>query len=274
MTQLMVRDSATMIANPEFMNSLHMFAQTMAQATVTVPKHLAGNTGDCMAICMQAAQWGMNPFAVAQKTHVVQGNLGYEGQLINAVVSSSNAIQGRFKYEYGNDWENGKHGHIRCGAILKDESEITWGEWLNCSEVKTKNSPVWKSAPKQQAAYLVVKMWARLYTPDVIMGVYTPDELQEIEPVRKIDSASAKPSFASRLQDTPEQAPDIDAPAIEDRSQVDYESLTVSLIESAKHCTNAEEVKEVVELVQNHNLPEEYSKRVGEVLREAKNQPE
>jgi hypothetical protein len=37
---------------------------------------------------MQAAQWGMNPFAVAQKTHVVNGTLGYEAQLVNAVVSS------------------------------------------------------------------------------------------------------------------------------------------------------------------------------------------
>jgi hypothetical protein len=41
---------------------------------------------------MQAAQWGMNPFAVAQKTHVVNGTLGYEAQLVNAVVSSSNLL--------------------------------------------------------------------------------------------------------------------------------------------------------------------------------------
>ena len=40
----------------------------------------------------------MNPFAVAQKTHVVNGSLGYEAQLVNAVVQASGAIDGRFHY--------------------------------------------------------------------------------------------------------------------------------------------------------------------------------
>jgi hypothetical protein len=41
---------------------------------------------------------------VAQKTHLVNGVLGYEAQLVNAVISSSNAIVGRFHYEYEGDW--------------------------------------------------------------------------------------------------------------------------------------------------------------------------
>jgi 3-hydroxymyristoyl/3-hydroxydecanoyl-(acyl carrier protein) dehydratase len=60
----------------------------MADSKATVPAHLAGKPADCLAVTMQA-QWGMNPFAVAQKTHVVNGTLGYEAQLVNAVVSSS-----------------------------------------------------------------------------------------------------------------------------------------------------------------------------------------
>lgn len=37
---------------------------------------------------MQAVQWGMNPFAVAQKTHFVSGKIGYEAQLVNAVITA------------------------------------------------------------------------------------------------------------------------------------------------------------------------------------------
>jgi hypothetical protein len=33
--------------------------------------------------------------------------------------------------------------------------------------------------PRQQLAYLAVKRWARLYCPDVILGVYTADEIDE-----------------------------------------------------------------------------------------------
>jgi hypothetical protein len=49
------------------------------------------------------------------------------------------------------------------------------------SQATVRNSTLWASDPKQQLAYLAVKRWARLYCPDVILGVYTPDELQQDE---------------------------------------------------------------------------------------------
>ena len=159
------------------MDSLMRMAELMASGKSTVPAHLQKNPSDCMAVCMQAAQWGMNPFAVAQKTHLVNGTLGYEAQLVNAVVQQSNAIEGRFHYEY-----KGASPSLECrvGAKIKGEAEIVWGNWLNESKVTTKNSPLWKVNPSQQLGYLQVKNWARLFTPGAILGVYTPDELQDI----------------------------------------------------------------------------------------------
>ncbi|ENZ6729446.1 recombinase RecT, partial [Escherichia coli] len=72
------------IFNVQALTQLQAVAGLMSQATVTVPDHLRGNPADCMAIIMQAMQWGMNPYAVAQKTHLVNGVLGYEAQLVNA----------------------------------------------------------------------------------------------------------------------------------------------------------------------------------------------
>ena len=66
----------------------------MAKGKVTVPEHLRGNVGDCMAIATQAMLWNMDPFVVAQKTHIVSGRLGYEAQLVNAVLQNSGAIRG------------------------------------------------------------------------------------------------------------------------------------------------------------------------------------
>lgn len=171
-------------------------AEIMATSNVTVPKHLQGNQGDCMAICLQAMQWGINPFSCAQQTFLVNGTLGYSAQLVNSVVASSTAIKGRFKYEYR--WEEGSpNGYVRAGAVIKGEEAITWGEWLNTATVTTKISPLWRTNPKQQASYLAVKMWVRLYTPDVLLGVYTPDELQQPaqQPVhQEIQSPTTEPA--------------------------------------------------------------------------------
>ena len=172
-------DTGALMFSPDRMTALMAFADMMAKSTVTVPDHLKGKPADCMAIAMQAMQWGMNPFAVAQKTHIVSGRLGYEAQLVNAVVQQSNAIRGAFNYEFQG---TGESLECRVGAVLRGESEITWGEWLRISSVTTKNSPLWKTNPRQQLGYLQVKNWARLYCPGAILGVYTPDELETIAP--------------------------------------------------------------------------------------------
>ena len=180
--------TAAAIFSPEGMDRLVRFATLMADSKATVPQHLAGKPADCLAVTMQAAQWGMNPFAVAQKTHVVNGTLGYEAQLVNAVVSSSNLLATRLNYRWDGDWSkvNGKSDKspsltVTVSAVLKGEAEpreLT----ISMAQAGVRNSPLWEQDPRQQLAYLCVKRWARLHAPDVLLGVYTPDELQETTP--------------------------------------------------------------------------------------------
>jgi hypothetical protein len=188
-------DSSThgLVLDRDSIEQMQNMAQMMAEARVTVPKHLSGSPGDCLAVIMQAMQWRMNPFSVAQKTHLVNGTLGYEAQLVNAVVSSTGTIKGRFHYEYRGD---GNALECRVGATPSGEKEIQWGEWLNISTVTTKNSSLWKTNPKQQIGYLQVKNWARQYAPGAILGVYTPDELETIEPRNMGQAKRVEPARA------------------------------------------------------------------------------
>ena len=224
------------VFNVQALGQLTAFADLMAKSAVTVPKHLAGKPADCMAIVMQAMQWGMNPYAVAQKTHLVNGVLGYEAQLVNAVISSSSAIQGRFHYEYGGDWEKiagQKDGrdelglYIRVGAVLRGEAEITWGEPIYLADITTRNSPLWKTTPKQQIAYLAVKYWARLYCPEVILGVYSPDEVEprtekEINPApQRVSLKEIAGDTVSTTSSARESTVNVDAIADEFRDRID-----------------------------------------------------
>lgn len=236
-----------LILSPQGMANISQFAEFMSTAQVMIPDHLKGKPADCAAIVMQSLQWGMNPYVVSQKTHLVSGTLGYEAQLVNAVISSSTAIQGRFHYEYSDDegwdklagmvavepvekkgrnnstytvnqpvakWtpEDEKGLWIKVGARLAGEDKITWGEKLFLSQVLTRNSPLWVTAVRQQIAYLGVKYWSRLYTPDVIMGVYTVDEIPsqgfenakditpEPDPGAKPESSLRKPKPAEDIE--------------------------------------------------------------------------
>lgn len=201
----------SMMFDPVIAERVSAIAETLAKGRMTVPEHLRGNIGDCLAIVMQAASWRLNPFAVAQKTHLIHGKLGYEAQLVNSVVSSVGLLQGRFRYEYLGDWkkiavrpkiikggkgeyptpgwpQEAEHGlGLRITGRLKGEADpLEHDLWLET--VWPRNSGLWATNPQQQIAYLGVKQWVRKYAPEAILGIYTTDEIEE----RVIDAEIVK----------------------------------------------------------------------------------
>ena len=181
--------TSTILSDDTKLKSMYKLAEVMSKGNLMIPAHLKGNATDCFAVCLMATRLNLDPFALAQKSYSIKGKLGYEGQLVNALVMNSGLIQGRFHYEF-QEWKDG-NGYVRCGAKLKGEDDITWIEWFHTGLVPTKNSPLWKSQPKQQACYLAVRMWTRLYCPAVLLGIYTDDELRE--PVKKQEEKDVTP---------------------------------------------------------------------------------
>ncbi len=84
-----------------------------------------------------------------------------------------------------------KSGYSSRSARFCAVNQKSPGEPLYLSGVVTRNSPLWVSNPKQQIAYLGVKYWARLYCPEVILGVYSPDEVEQ-RTEREINPAPAQ----------------------------------------------------------------------------------
>ncbi len=184
----------SIIMNPGRMGELMQFADMMSKAVVALPDHFRGKPADCLAITLQAMRWNMDPYVVASKTAVINGKLSYEAQLVVAVVQNSGAIRGNFKYEFEG---TGQNIACRVGAVQAGETEITWGEWLSMTSITTRNSPLWKTNPKQQMGYLQARNWARLYTPGAILGVYTPEELEMVERTDEGNDAAPPPPVSS-----------------------------------------------------------------------------
>lgn len=202
-----------LFSDPAAMSHMMNVATFMSGGTATLPQPYQKNPANCLAVVIQATQWGMSPFSVAQKTFFINGTIGYEAQLVAAVINSSNATKGTFQFEWYGDWTKilGKFKEvtsktkkdefdqfkkykfpnwdladeaglgIKVSATLRGENEPRVLDLL-LVQANTRNSTLWADDPRQQLAYLAQKRWARLYAPEVIMGVYTPDELDSFEP--------------------------------------------------------------------------------------------
>lgn len=255
-------DNVSILTNGELFNRLRTLSEVMANSGSFVPEHYRGKPDACMAVVMQAARWGMDPFAVAQKTFIVgnSGVLGYEAQLVNAVINTMAPTKDRIHFEWFGEWENivgrfvektsGQNKkYIAPGWNLKDEAGVGVRAWatlkgeseprelvLMLSQAQVRNSTLWATDPRQQLAYLAVKRWARLYCPDVILGVYTADEIDEREEkiinpgqTEKI-TLNEITSTVGAVASAQESASNIDAVADELRDRID----TASSIDQAK----------------------------------------
>ncbi|EDU0819102.1 recombinase RecT [Salmonella enterica subsp. diarizonae serovar 61:l,[v],[z13]:1,5,[7]] len=248
-------DNVSILTNGELFNRLRTLSEVMANSGNFVPAHFRGKPDSCMAVVMQAARWGMDPFAVAQKTFIVgdSGVLGYEAQLVNAVVNSMAPTKDRIHFEWFGAWENivgrfvektstkgnkyiapgwslndEKGVGVRAYATLKGESEPR-ELILMLSQAQVRNSTLWASDPRQQLAYLAVKRWARLYCPDVILGVYTQDELEErqekiINPDQGTQNITMQDITADNPQTTSTQIADADTDAMADKFRARIDS--------------------------------------------------
>lgn len=201
-------------------------SKLMSISGTAVPKHLRENPGACMAVCIQSIEWGMSPWAVANKSYSVNDRMAYESAIFHAVVQKRAPIKGRVKSEY-----TGAGGTRSCRiwAELSDGS----GDMVDyvspeIGAIKPKNSPLWISDPDQQLFYFSVRSWCRRHFPDVMMGIYTEDEMvpADVVPVkseldRRLEQVTAQAAQPSASADSPSASPASGGPISDEEAALD-----------------------------------------------------
>lgn len=172
------------------------FSDAMARAGVAIPKHLRDNPGACMAVTMQAARWEMDPFSVANNSYSVNDRLAYEAKLISAVVNTRAPIKRRPDYAF--DGEGETRTCIVSVEMLDGSTKVYQTPLFG--KITPKNSPLWKSDPDQQLGYFAIRSWARRYTPEVLLGVFDRDELDQSLRDVTPRATPAVDSISARLQ--------------------------------------------------------------------------
>lgn len=175
------------------------FANIMSSSKGGVPKHLRGDTGACLRIVLQAAEWRMSPYGVADKSYFVNDKIAFESQLIHAVVESRSPLQKRLRCSYDGE---GPDRVCICTGYLKGEVDPLVYTTPKFRDIKIKNSPLWTQDPDQQLWYYATRAWARRYVPDVLLGIYSRDELEaggDHTGPDKAKDVTPKPSIKDRL---------------------------------------------------------------------------
>ena len=163
------------------LEKVRQIAVVMYNSGTAVPAHLRGpeRLGTCISVATIAARFGFDPFLLASKSYVVNDKLAFESQVIHAITEQSGFMSRRLRHRYIGEGES-----LQCEVTgwLKGEEEPFVFLSPKLKDITVKNSPLWKSKPGLQLFYNATRDWARMYLPEVVMGLYSNDELEDATP--------------------------------------------------------------------------------------------
>jgi hypothetical protein len=164
------------------------FAKLVAAGQVGVPAHLQKDPVACLRIVTQASRSGLDPFYLADESSMINGKLTYSAKAIYAMVLQSGKVEGRLHVAFAGEGEG-----LSCTVtgMLKGDSQ-PHTKTTHLRNITTRNSPLWKTDPQQQLAYFTQRAWCRLYAPDAIASLASPEDVQEFEGMKDVTPEEPK----------------------------------------------------------------------------------
>lgn len=157
-------------------------AKMLSKSTI-IPVSYQHREENCFVALDLASRMGISPMVVMQNLYVIQGKPSWSGQAIGSMLRTSPAfrnVEVNYIGEPGKDsWgayvtaEDARTGRMLKGgtvtiAVAKKEG------WFD------KNGSKWKTMPEIMLAYRAYAWFGRVYAPELMMGLQTQDEVQDV----------------------------------------------------------------------------------------------
>lgn len=159
-----------------------MRASAMFAKSELVPAQFRGRPQDCFIALDLACRLEINPYMVFQNMYVVHGRPGLQAQFVIALMNRHGPFEGPVEYEYKG------HGKTRActayavlsGSKRRCEATVDWC-MVEAEGWNKKNGSKWLTMPDQMFSYRAAAFLARKYCPEVLMGMQTVEELEDIK---------------------------------------------------------------------------------------------
>lgn len=189
---LTVMPSVPVFSDKQVFEHSQRVAKMMTTSSL-VPKEYQNNIPNIMIALEMANRIGASPLMVMQNLNIIQGRPSWSSQFIISALNSCRRFSPlRFKM----DGEGDDYG---CTAWAKDSSgeilegpKVTW-KMATAEGWTTKGGSKWKTMPELMFRYRAAAFFGRLYAPDVLMGMGTSDEAEDIAAI-EMNSVEQKAS--------------------------------------------------------------------------------
>jgi hypothetical protein len=192
-------------------------AKLISISKMAIPQFMRGEPGICYAAVVRAVRWGIDPYFVAENMFIAklkggEEKVGFQAQLINSIINlaTPRILTGKLRCRY-----EGEGSELRCIVYGTPKGEKEPLEYVTPTLAaiiahlgrneygKVKGSPLYDLDPKQQLWYYGSKNFIRRWFPEVLGGVYDPEdhEIAQMKDVTPEPAGSKIKELVARLQD-------------------------------------------------------------------------
>lgn len=185
-------------------NNSDMLAQAWKSAnflskTSLVPDMYKGKPEDCLIAIEIANRTGLTPLTVMQNLYVVKGKPGWGGQMSIALVNGSRRFTGELEFVFVGE-ENTLTWGCFARAVKRSNGMECVGDCITMQMAKNegwldKSGSKWKTMPRQMMMYRAGAFFARVYCPDVLIGLPIADELKDVNGYDESEKQTVKISI-------------------------------------------------------------------------------
>lgn len=159
-------------------------AELLASSNI-VPAQFQNNPANCFIALGIAKRMNINPFMVMQNVVIVKGRPTWPAQFIIATINSSGRFDDILKFDI-----KGSGDTLECRAYTSRNGETLIGPTVTMNMAKgegwlAKDGSKWRTMPELMIQYRSATFFGRLYCPDLLNGMYSTEEVEDIDGEKK-----------------------------------------------------------------------------------------
>ena len=175
---------------------------------------------NCLIALNMANRMGYDPLMIMQNLHIIEGRPAWSSQFIIAAINACGKFSplrfeimnhGMTDVEYIETyWENKKKQTRQIKTQIENISCVAWaiekatGERIESAKIDMvmaikegwyqKNGSKWQTMPDQMLRYRAAAFFGRIYAPEILMGIYSADEVRDFIDVTPEPQPSVVPA--------------------------------------------------------------------------------
>ena len=154
-------------------------AKALSQSTL-IPDCFQGKPSNCLIALEISNRLNISPFIVFQNLNVIYGKPGFSASFVIAQINSSGRFSQPLQFKV-----EGKGDSMQCIAWTSDHNGVVQeGPPVSISMAKAegwfeRKGSKWKTMADVMIRYRAATFFGRLYTPELLLGMQTTEELRD-----------------------------------------------------------------------------------------------